>query len=568
MPSAPTGIQPSRWDSAPAGATTAPGRSRAAARGAPWSTTRSRQQRAPSRRRSRACGPLHDRLAALFGRQRAARRQGRLLSGPLRPFPTRGGTPGYPRTSEKCPSTPFLSATGPRGPPHRRPPGPAIEGHPASDCRLLFRANYRCLPPGHRSRSRQHASMNTVAPAIAAFAPLYRRPPPPFRRQRAARRQSQPLSGPLRPFPTRGGTPGYPRTSEKCPSTPFLSATGPRGPPHRRPPGPAIEGHPASDCRLLFRANYRCLPPGHRSRSRQHASMNTVAPAIAAFAPLYRRPPPPFRRQRAARRQSQPLSGPLRPFPTRGGTPGYPRTSEKCPSTPFLSAAGPRGPPAPAPPGPTNRRHRVRSPVAVPRRLPLPAAGPPVEVAAARQHEHRRARDRGIRTPPPPAATAVSPSARRSASESASQRPPEALPNPRRYSRVPPNIRKMPVNAVSQRRWPARFATPAPRTNHSTRRSASQMLLSSASRCRLHRSNHRRCSLLSQGGVPGTGNRPPWRTPAKWPLPLLTPSERSERTVRLIQKSHPAILAGAGSDHSPVAFYFRNGWLFSPEYAH
>ena len=41
-----------------------------------------------------------------------------------------------------------------------------------------------------------------------------------------------------------------------------------------------------------------------------------------------------------------------------------------------------------------------------------------------------------------------------------------------------------------------------------------------------------------------------------------------ERTVRLIQKSHPAILPVTGSDHSPVAFYFRNGWLFSPEYAH
>ena len=35
----------------------------------------------------------------------------------------------------------------------------------------------------------------------------------------------------------------------------------------------------------------------------------------------------------------------------------------------------------------------------------------------------------------------------------------------------------------------------------------------------------------------------------------------------LIQKSHPAIVAVSGLDHPRVAFYFRNGWLFSPEYA-
>ncbi len=27
------------------------------------------------------------------------------------------------------------------------------------------------------------------------------------------------------------------------------------------------------------------------------------------------------------------------------------------------------------------------------------------------------------------------------------------------------------------------------------------------------------------------------------------------------------MLPSTGSAHSPVAFYFRNGWLFSPEYA-
>ena len=58
--------------------------------------------------------------------------------------------------------------------------------------------------------------------------------------------------------------------------------------------------------------------------------------------------------------------------------------------------------------------------------------------------------------------------------------------------------------------------------------------------------------------------RPNRSTLARTSLPLRTPFAHA---IRLIQKRHPAILAVTGSDHSPVAFCFRNGWLFSPEYA-
>ena len=475
----------------------------------------------------------------------------------------------YPRAPPKIRETPVNAVSQRHWPARSATPASAwtaIDGHPARDHQLLFRADYRCLPPGHGRGRGSTATSTPTLPRSRHSNPSTAGRAPPFGRQRAARRQSRPLSGPLRPFPTRGGTPAPPKI-RKCPSTPVLSAAGPRDPPHR-PSGPAIEGHPASDRRLPFRADYRCLPPGHRSRSRQHGNINTDAPAIAAFAPLYRRPTPPFRRQRAARRQSRLLSGPQRPFPTRGGTPGYPRTSEKCPSTPFLSAAG------------SARSARTGSAWTHKSKAPRAVAGccsAPTTAAC------RRATGRGRGSTP--ASTPSRPRSRHSHPSTAgrhrrfavsaplgvrvslSAAPLRPFPTRGGTPGYPRTSEKCPSTPFLSAAGLARFATPAPRTNHSTRRSASQMLLSSASRCRLHRSNHRRCSLLSQGGVPGTGNRPPWRTPAKWPLPLLTPSERSERSVRLIQKSHPAILAGAGSDHSPVAFYFRNGWLFSPEYA-
>ena len=54
-------------------------------------------------------------------------------------------------------------------------------------------------------------------------------------------------------------------------------------------------------------------------------------------------------------------------------------------------------------------------------------------------------------------------------------------------------------------------------------------------------------------------DRPPRNTLAATSLPLRTPFVPA---VRLIQRSHLAILAGTGSNHSPLAFYIRKGWLF------
>ena len=66
-------------------------------------------------------------------------------------------------------------------------------------------------------------------------------------------------------------------------------------------------------------------------------------------------------------------------------------------------------------------------------------------------------------------------------------------------------------------------------------------------------------------GVPQGTPAPRPSGPAYRPLPHRRPSLISP--FRLIQKSHHAILALTGSDRRPVAFCFRNGWLFSPEYA-
>ena len=58
------------------------------------------------------------------------------------------------------------------------------------------------------------------------------------------------------------------------------------------------------------------------------SSMRTIAPTISGIRPLHGRQAPAPDRQRAARRQSRPLSGSQRAFRTRGGTSGYPRKSE------------------------------------------------------------------------------------------------------------------------------------------------------------------------------------------------------------------------------------------------
>ena len=198
------------------------------------------------------------------------------------------------------------------------------------------------------------------------------------------RRQSRPLSGSLSPFPTHRSTPGYPQNPEKCPSTPFSQRPG-----SARSAAPVSawtrnRRHPGAAVGLLSRVDYRCLPQGHRSRSPPQPQHQLRRAAGLGIRTRHGRQAPLPDRQRTPRRQSRPLSGPLSVFPTCRGTPGHPQNPEKCPSTPFsqrrwlraLRRAG-------VPLDPQSKIPGCGRRVAEPSRLPLPAAGPPVEVAAA-----------------------------------------------------------------------------------------------------------------------------------------------------------------------------------------
>ena len=79
-------------------------------------------------------------------------------------------------------------------------------------------------------------------------------------------------------------------------------------------------------------------------------------------------------------------------------------------------------------------------------------SGVPAVSSRQQQHEHCRVGALGHSDPPRPSDAAAWPSAGRSASKSASQRPSEGIPNRRVYSRVPPKIRR----GARQRRFSAR----------------------------------------------------------------------------------------------------------------
>ena len=151
MPSVPTGTQPSGWatrgheSAASSGVTTAAGWSVAGTRGAPQLPPRvhgSSGSLSIVALAMSAFGPLHRRLAPPPGRQRTTRRQSRSLSGPLRAFRPPGGHPtrrcwadpttATPRRMSIVRKVPVNAGSQRRrlgaGPPHRRPPGPAIGG--------------------------------------------------------------------------------------------------------------------------------------------------------------------------------------------------------------------------------------------------------------------------------------------------------------------------------------------------------------------------------------------------------------------------------------------------------
>ena len=195
----------------------------------------------------------------------------------------------------------FSAPPVPRGPPRRRLPGPAIEG-------TRVRSSGCCSKPTtaacRRVTGRVRGSsgrMSTVAPVISAFGPFHGRQAPPLGRQRTTRRQSRPLSGPLRAFPTRGCTSGYPPGIYKvpvnagswcrwphairhaCTRTPNISPT----PPLRRRCGPAqrimasltpirAPSIAIPSARMVYQAPSETGPPG---RFRPEALYGTEAPS-------------------------------------------------------------------------------------------------------------------------------------------------------------------------------------------------------------------------------------------------------------------------------------------------
>ena len=129
---------------------------------------------------------------------------------------TEGGVCMPARTiSNSARQTPFLSVADcarPAAPDRSDVPHGLQSGQPACSRRVAVRADCRCrVRTTGRGRG---SSMRTIAPTISGIRPLHGRQAPAPDRQRAARRQSRPLSGSQRAFRTRGGTSGYPRKSE------------------------------------------------------------------------------------------------------------------------------------------------------------------------------------------------------------------------------------------------------------------------------------------------------------------------------------------------------------------
>ena len=189
--------------------------------------------------------------------------------------------------------------------------------------------------------------------------------------------------------------------------------------------------------------------------------MSTAAPPISAFGPLHGRQAPPPGRQPTIRRQSRPHSGPLRAFQTRRCTSGYPREIRKVP----VNAVSQRRWLRPVRHAGVcltrNRRPRVRS---------SSCCSAPTTAASRRAAGQVRASSGSMSTAAPPI-SAFGPLHGRQAP------PPGRQPTIRRQSRphsgplrafqtrrctsgYPREIRKVPVNAVSQRRWlrPVRHA--------------------------------------------------------------------------------------------------------------
>ena len=155
MPSVPTGIQPSGWASAPPGAPSAAGALllRAALRGCHHEFAAAAC--APSRRRSRHSDPsMAVRHRCLAVSRPLGVRVGlpAALRGPSEPAGVLQGTPGNQNSARQ---TPFLSVADCARSAAPASAWTALEATRVQSSGCCFRADCRCRPPDHRSRSRQ-----------------------------------------------------------------------------------------------------------------------------------------------------------------------------------------------------------------------------------------------------------------------------------------------------------------------------------------------------------------------------------------------------------------------------
>ena len=187
----------------------------------------------------------------------------------------------------------------------------------------MFRADCRCRPPDRRSRSWQQP-----AACAPSHSPTSSIPAPPRPRHRRLA-----VSGTLGVRVGRSAAlRAHAESAGVLQGTPGIRIGARQTPPSQRRPLRAVRrsgvrmdrnrGNPRAVAGWLFRP---LLLPAGRTTGRGRGSgggMRTVAPAISAFGPVHARQAPPPGRQRAAQRESRPLSGCQRAF--RGCTPGYP----------------------------------------------------------------------------------------------------------------------------------------------------------------------------------------------------------------------------------------------------
>ena len=437
---------------------------------------------APARWRSRHPAPHHGRQAPLSGRQRVARRQSRPLSGPQRPFQTRGGTSGTPGNPCSARQSPLLSVAD-----CARSAAPA-SAWTAKSRQPAGQSSGCCSPPTAAARRGPPVE---VAPAVAAWhrrsGDLGIRTPP-----RPVRHRCLAVGGPLG---VRVGLSAALRGPSKPAGVPQGTPKIRLVPVKRLSQRPRLRAAPASPWTTIEAS---CVQsPGRCSELTAGRGR-----ASGGGGDLGIRTPP-----RSSGTAAWPSGGPLGvrvgfSAALRGpsGPAGAPHGIRIVPQAPLSQRRWLRGSAAPPSARTAIETTRLQSSDCCPRRLPLPAAGPPVEVAAAAAACAPAApATSGIRTPP-----------RRQAP------PPGRQQTPRRQSR--------PLSDP-QRAFRARGGTPGyPRNPYSPRRRIFP------APHRWPRATHHACSRISNNNsTPALRRRR--GTLRRWLLPEYAPSPRQRRQL-------------------------------------